>query len=368
MAKYGEGDARWIVQERADGTNVHNWHWAEKDCLPWATRRLEELLEGQAVLSGEGGMWVKISKVDSVEGEAYVNIRKGKIIPGYELKVRLSWEGEARADDRPLFKADGKVELPYVADENRDEEPDVRVSVNDESSSGQRLKEVMLVKGKKLVLEKVSAFVKEISEGGPAKDELKKAAAAANGKAAQAEAVGAAASAAGATKSTDKSAAAAAAAAAGAKKEQKKETAGDAGGKRTLSMVQQFHCRAADIYGMLLDERRWMGFTQSAAKISPEVGGVFSFFDGAVTGVTQKLEENRLIVQKWRSSSWADGSYSTVCITIEEPEIGCTVVKLTQTSIPEEDRFGNATVFENTERGWRELIFHKIRAVFGYGL
>jgi hypothetical protein len=32
------------------------------------------------------------------------------------------------------------------------------------------------------------------------------------------------------------------------------------------------------------------------------------------------------------------------------------------------DRYGNATVVENTERGWKELIFHNIRAVFGYGM
>ena len=44
MAKFGEGDARWIVAERQDGTNVHNWHWAEKDVLPWAQQRLKELL------------------------------------------------------------------------------------------------------------------------------------------------------------------------------------------------------------------------------------------------------------------------------------------------------------------------------------
>jgi len=27
MAKVGETDPRWIVAERADGTNVNNWHW-----------------------------------------------------------------------------------------------------------------------------------------------------------------------------------------------------------------------------------------------------------------------------------------------------------------------------------------------------
>ena len=29
MAKWGEGDPRWIVEERSDGTNVNNWHWLD---------------------------------------------------------------------------------------------------------------------------------------------------------------------------------------------------------------------------------------------------------------------------------------------------------------------------------------------------
>ena len=27
MAKWGEGDPRWIVEDRTDGKNVNNWHW-----------------------------------------------------------------------------------------------------------------------------------------------------------------------------------------------------------------------------------------------------------------------------------------------------------------------------------------------------
>lgn len=30
MAKWGEGDPRWIVEERPDATNVNNWHWYGK--------------------------------------------------------------------------------------------------------------------------------------------------------------------------------------------------------------------------------------------------------------------------------------------------------------------------------------------------
>jgi len=29
MARYGEGDPRWIVEERPDALNVNNWHWYE---------------------------------------------------------------------------------------------------------------------------------------------------------------------------------------------------------------------------------------------------------------------------------------------------------------------------------------------------
>ena len=35
MAKWGEGDPRWIVEERPDSTNVNNWHWYvfAEDCM-----------------------------------------------------------------------------------------------------------------------------------------------------------------------------------------------------------------------------------------------------------------------------------------------------------------------------------------------
>ncbi|KAI3685099.1 hypothetical protein L6452_34332 [Arctium lappa] len=44
-----------------------------------------------------------------------------------------------------------------------------------------------------------------------------------------------------------------------------------------------------------------------------------------------------------------------VRLVLEEPEPGVTVVKLTQTDVSEEDRYGNSTVVENTERGWTSI-------------
>nr|CAD7428774.1 unnamed protein product [Timema monikensis] len=48
MAKWGEGDPRWIVEERPDATNVNNWHWlvleTEKNACAWSVDKLKELL------------------------------------------------------------------------------------------------------------------------------------------------------------------------------------------------------------------------------------------------------------------------------------------------------------------------------------
>ncbi|KAJ6994211.1 activator of 90 kDa heat shock protein ATPase [Populus alba x Populus x berolinensis] len=346
MAKYGEGDKRWIVEDRPDGANVHNWHWAETDCLEWSRNLLSKLLNNLTILDGEGNLFIKINKVEKVEGEAYINVRKGKIIPGYELHVALSWQGEAKdSEGNSLLKVDGSVEIPYISDENADEDPEIRVTVKDESPIGKTLKNAMFAKGKPMVEDKVRVYVQSMAKGGPAKEELE-------------------------TKKVEKKEQPVADASVRKvsvspvveKKEVRKE------GFKTISLTEKFSCRARDLFEILMDENRWKGFTQSNARISKEVGGEFSIFDGSVTGRNLELEEGKLIVQQWRFGNWPDGIVSKVRLTFDEPEPGITIVKVVHTDIPEEDRYGNETVVENTERGWRDLILNKIRAVFGFGI
>ena len=73
MAKWGEGDPRWIVEERPDATNVNNWHWSEKDASKWSQDRLKTLLLDVAFEAD--GKRVRINEVDTVSGEAIVNNR-----------------------------------------------------------------------------------------------------------------------------------------------------------------------------------------------------------------------------------------------------------------------------------------------------
>lgn len=63
MAKWGEGDPRWIVEERPDATNVNNWHWTEKNATPWSKDKLKSLLQGFEI--SQGDLKVGISSVRS---------------------------------------------------------------------------------------------------------------------------------------------------------------------------------------------------------------------------------------------------------------------------------------------------------------
>lgn len=70
----------------------------------------------------------------------------------------------------------------------------------------------------------------------------------------------------------------------------------------------------------------------------------------------------------WQRESGKMGKDLQVYIFLDEPEEGTTILKIKHTQIPEEDSFGNSDVLQTTTAGWKMQIFHKIRAVFGYGL
>lgn len=82
-----------IVEERADATNVNNWHWAEKNCTPWSKERLRDLFSKTLLLEEDLGS-VVLAETVTVEGDATANNRKGKLIFFYELTLKVDWNGE----------------------------------------------------------------------------------------------------------------------------------------------------------------------------------------------------------------------------------------------------------------------------------
>lgn len=123
MAKWGEGDPRWIVEERPDATNVNNWHWTEKNAGPWSKDRLKELFKDLEI--AQSGVICKITEMDKINGEATANNRKGKLIFFYEWDLTMKWEGRLIGGKEDVIK--GSVEIPNLSEENDVSEVDVSI-------------------------------------------------------------------------------------------------------------------------------------------------------------------------------------------------------------------------------------------------
>jgi hypothetical protein len=72
MAKWGEGDSRWIVQERDDGANVNGWHWEEKQRMHWMRERIPKLLQDLSADDPTAAGKVRVKEVTSVDGDVRI--------------------------------------------------------------------------------------------------------------------------------------------------------------------------------------------------------------------------------------------------------------------------------------------------------
>lgn len=120
MAKWGEGDPRWIVEERPDATNVNNWHWTERNASPWSQDKIKELFKDTKFQTDLANF--NIVEVDKLEGEASANNRKGKLIFFYEWNIELKWKGSLR---NCKDEYTGKIKIPNLSEENDVSEVDV---------------------------------------------------------------------------------------------------------------------------------------------------------------------------------------------------------------------------------------------------
>ena len=165
MAKWGEGDPRWIVEERPDATNVNNWHWTEKNADAWSKAKLkvlkvhllyifqfhsiinfppfQELFVNHIIDNPKVGS-VVFEDIEKIEGEARANNRKGKLIFFYEWEIVLKWKGHVNGNDKEVT---GKIEIPNLSEEHDDmEDVDLEVSLTTKGPEAEALKE-MLRKG-----------------------------------------------------------------------------------------------------------------------------------------------------------------------------------------------------------------------------
>lgn len=364
MAKYGEGDSRWIVSERNDGRNVGSWHWEERNATQWSRERLHELFENKQLVQTDS-LSVVCTGVSSLTGDAYINQRKGKLIPGYEVELKLGYSAFV-PNDQSNEPSTGTIHFPYIADENEDEDPEVKVLLpaGGGNDTAKAAKHAIQKDALKDLISTVKQWEREMHAGGPA-------GAHANSSAAQkADAKQ--------QQQRDNNSAAVDASTSSSTASEKKKKEWESRSSRHngyLCLMEEFLCRPNDLYRCvqsfiplfivptacmlyvvsftplakfalrcvccccfpyrtLTEADRIKSFSRAEASVDAKKGGSFSMFDGNVNGTFVELEQDEKIVQQWRFSNWPAEKYSDVKITFDEPEHGKTFLILEQSNIP----------------------------------
>nr|CAD7197856.1 unnamed protein product [Timema douglasi] len=311
MAKWGEGDPRWIVEERPDATNVNNWHWTEKNACAWSVDKLKELLvnlpmesdivqqpvrcklEGGAHLTGTYHIAMemilenplrsdasrskliqptkcKVTEIEKCEGEAVVNNRKGKLIFFYEWDLKIKWKGSLKDEDEK--EIEGSAHIPNLSEENDVSDLDVRMQTNNRPSDNVTSSNLYTT---------------------------------------------------------------------------------------TLNLGHNFQCTAEEFYNAMTVLELVQAFTRGPVKLEAEVGGKFELFGGNIHGDFVELVPNKKIVQRWRSKRWPAEHYSTVTFTIEQKD-DHTEVRVLQIGVPQSEA-------DSTRENWEYYYWDSVKRTFGFG-
>ncbi|KAK2964429.1 putative Activator of Hsp90 ATPase, N-terminal [Blattamonas nauphoetae] len=138
--------------------NPNQWHWEERPQTLWSKTRIPELFR-EIAFPLEGGT-LTIPEVDSIEGDAVINIRKGKRIISYELKITSKWSGQIGEGDSAK-KETGKIEMPYVCEDVDDMNFEVKVKADNSNSTSKKMMDIILA-NKSMINDKLKQWVEEM--------------------------------------------------------------------------------------------------------------------------------------------------------------------------------------------------------------
>lgn len=338
MAKWGEGDPRWIVEERPDATNVNNWHWTEKNAGPWSKDRLKELFSDLKI--AQNGIVCSITEVEKVDGEASANNRKGKLIFFYEWDIKLKWEGVLAGGSE---KIKGEIHIPNLSEENDVSEVDMTVTIKSNGDEAQRVKAFMHHVGREEIRKQLQEYIRSLKEefskglilpkkgeSSVKPDNVSTITSGFNKKINMNPII---------SPQTNK---------VGCKLDTK-----------TIELSEKFQCRGQEFYDAMTRIEMVTAFTQGHVKLDPEKGGKFALFGGNVTGEFKELITGKRIVQYWRYKQWPEQHYSEVTFNIEEKD-DHTLVRLKQDLVP-------VAEVEKTRDNWQRYYFDSIKRAFGFG-
>nr|XP_002123110.1 activator of 90 kDa heat shock protein ATPase homolog 1-like [Ciona intestinalis] len=339
MAKWGEGDPRWIVEERSDAHNVNNWHWRERDATEWSRKKVKDLLLNLKVEQEGMGSCV-VHEVHECIGEASVSNRKKKLICFYEFNVKAKWKGSMTGSDI-IYK--GELEIPNLSEENDVCDVDVDVKFGKDQRECRELKDLMRKRGTYLIRQRLQEYIDCLRHDFAKSLQLPTNQTQGVGKAKNVE-----------LDLNDLNL---------VNQVQSKpvepKTAGTKISTKKLMMTEKFMTDVQELFKTLTLKDRVRAWSRSPVEEDASTGGRFSLFDGNVTGDFTEIIQDKKISMRWRFKSWPNAHFSNATLTFTQKPDG-TEVKLEQLGVPQEQ-------VEATRMGWRNYYWTAIKMTFGYG-
>ncbi|ORY43030.1 hypothetical protein BCR33DRAFT_851260 [Rhizoclosmatium globosum] len=281
--------------------NHGNWHWIERNCLKWAQTHLKRSI---MLIDPKESNGMTVTSVVSIEGQADINQRKGKLITVFDLQFVVTWKGT----DLGGQPACGQISVvDFMHDTDLDElEYFINVDNKAQQQSASKQVETQLIPKIKAIL---STFSQDMLNEN-SKNLLNDSGSAPSSpqpvhKAATAQAV------------TPKSPTTSSSSLTSPTSPPKKVRT------TTVNLESQFLCTASDLYDTLLNPARVRVWSKdSKTDFVAKKGEPYILFSGAVSGTFVDLVPCSKITKKWKVKGWAEAS--TVTITIDEfDDVGC---------------------------------------------
>jgi activator of HSP90 ATPase len=356
MAKWGEGDPRWIVEQRGDAHNVNNWHWREADATDWSKDFLKDILCNISIEDKNSKL--KFTAVHAIDGEASCCVRKAKFICIFDWElITLKWTGNVagvETDFKGTLTIEGfdhdcedQDELILTGKFEKSGPPEHPALKNLVKNSGQRIWEAFEIYKQTLK----ESFANKLSfNKDTSKEEVN------NNKNPVAEK----------TKTAIKLDTVKSSLPKATSPSKPTPVTGAKISTKRITMSEMFIGSVEDLYQCLTSIERLMIWTHGSLKLegsSKQKDLVkddrVELFNGTVQASIGNLERDSKLNMQWRLKEWPSGHYSTVEISLTQTSAGAKL-SLDQKQVPSEH-------VAKTQESWKRFYFGEIKRMFGMG-
>jgi activator of HSP90 ATPase len=311
--------------------NVNNWHWVEKNCIPWAKEYFKKTFVG--LKEEANGCSVEITEIKKFNGDVDVDQRKGKVFAIYDVDCDFAIKGKVNDID-----IKGKINIPEIAHDTEEDEYVFDITIENDNSEKRPIKDLIRKNLVPAIKSKLVNFQGDLIKantgdvyippekmtGHPTNTTTN---IVLNKKPAE-------------------------------KKEPKqKEIVSLGSWNKSITVKDEFFTSAHELYDIFLNPDKVRAWTRSGASIiEPKENGKFEFW-GNVSGYITKLVPDESISLKWRIKEFPENHYTDVTLNfVQESDRVVLNVKQSGLKIPYD---------EQVKSNWVNYYFNPIKTTFG---